>query len=160
MTSFSGNSTKTDTSVFTGGASSATASPENIQGSAISPSTSGASVTGKKNTSVQTESFNWSHSFNDLTNSADAISNSTVNWGDNSVIVSDWGIYNLVGNATSGSATTSTSVTDSTTGNITPSSSADTSDKQEENKSGATLNKNTILILAAIAAFVFIYKEK
>lgn len=161
MTSLSGNSTRTDTQVYTGGASSATASPENVGGSAISPSTSGASVTGKKNTSIQNESFNWSHSFNDLTNSADSVSNSTVNWGDNSVIVSDWGIYNLVGNATSGSATTDTTVTDSTTGSITPSASADTSDKQDkETSAGGVFDKKTILIIAAIAAFVFIYKEK
>lgn len=160
MTSLTGNETRTDTQVYTGGASSATASPENIQGSAISPSTSGASVTGKKNTSIQTENFNWSHAFNDMTNSADSISNSTVNWGDNATIVSDWGIYNLTGAATSGSSTAQTSVTDSTTGAISPSATTDTSDKNEESKSGSALNKNTIIILAVVAAFIFIFKDR
>ena len=159
MAVFGNTKSSTKTSVQTGGASSQTASLGDENTKSLPVTIEGSNVTGNKNAASTSNVLKWDKSFNDLNDSVDTASGSNLNWGDNSIIVSDWGIYNVVGNPSLGSSVSDTTVSDSTTGDIIPASSTDTSEKTE-GKSASGLSQKNMLLLALIAGAIIIFKSK
>lgn len=155
-----GNTTKTSTSVNTGGGLSGTSSTgEGNLGQAVNITGGASQGVGKNSGAAAITTTTFDRAFNDLTNSAEYVGgNFTV--GDNNVNVEKWGILNMTGTANLGGSLSSVDVEEgSTVGTISSSPTTETDKSQQTEQGGAMSNKKLLIVGAVAVCLILAYNK-